>query len=200
MGAVPAQLSNGINLEFTTGSLPPGTYFLAACADANAAVVELDEDNNCSFNELETMASIVVRGEVPEITNNAPDCSQAAASPDSLWPPNHKAVDIAIMGITDPDGDPITLTITTIEQDEPVNGVADGNTSPDGFGVGTAQAQVRSERSGQGNGRIYEIGFDAEDGQGASCTGIVLVGVVPHDQGQGSTPIDDGVRFDSTQP
>lgn len=195
----PEQLSNGINLEFTTGSLPPGIYFLAACADANESIAELDEDNNCSFNELETMASIVVRGEVAEITNNAPDCSQAAASPDFLWPPNHKLVDISIAGITDLEGDPISLTITGIQQDEPINGVADGNTSPDGFGVGASQAQVRRERSGQGNGRIYEIGFDAQDDQGGSCTGSVLVGV-PHDQGQGSTVIDDGVRFDSTQP
>jgi len=30
------------------GDLPEGTYFLAACADAENAVVELDENNNCS--------------------------------------------------------------------------------------------------------------------------------------------------------
>jgi hypothetical protein len=131
--------------------------------------------------------------------NPPPDCTQAAPSPDSLWPPNHKLVSIDITGVTDPEGDPVSLTITSIQQDEPINGMADGNTSPDGFGVGTSQASVRRERSGQGNGRIYEIGFNAEDSQEGSCRGSVLVGV-PHDQGKGSTPIDDGVRFDSTQP
>ena len=178
--------------------LAPGTYFMAACADANEEVIELNEDNNCSFSELEMIVSVIVPGVPPD--NNSPDCSQAVASPDLLWPPNHKLVNIDITGITDPDGDPISLTITSIQQDEPVNGVADGDTSPDGFGVDTPQAQVRRERSGQGNGRIYEIGFNADDGQGnGGCSGSVLTGV-PHDQGQGSTPIDDGVRFDSTQP
>ena len=156
----------------------------------------MNEDNNCSFNPVAVLPSVVVG--VRPVLNNPPDCSQAAASPDSLWPPNHKLVDIDINGITDPEGDPISLTVTSIKQDEPVNGVADGNTSPDGFGVGNAQAQIRRERSGRGNGRIYEIGFNAEDDKGASCTGSVLVGV-PHDQGKGATPIDDGVRFDSTQ-
>ena len=194
----PNESSEQFELAFTIPSgFPPGTYFMAACADANASIVELDEENNCSFNELQTITSLIVPG--LESDNNPPDCSQAAASPGSLWPPNHKLVDIDITGVTDPEGSPVSLTITSIEQDEPVNGAADGNTSPDGFGVGTAKAQVRRERSGQGNGRIYEIGFDAQDGQGGSCTGSVLVGV-PHDQGQGSTPIDDGVRFDSTQP
>lgn len=32
--------------------LPPGTYLLAACADANQRVTELSEKNNCSFSEL----------------------------------------------------------------------------------------------------------------------------------------------------
>jgi hypothetical protein len=31
-------------------SLPPGTYSLAACADADNLIAELDEDNNCSYS------------------------------------------------------------------------------------------------------------------------------------------------------
>lgn len=188
--------SDGPSIAITVPSgFPPGTYFMAACADADETIVELNEENNCSFNQLETVISIVVP---IETSNNPPDCSHAAASPDLLWPPNHKLVHILIGGVTDPDGDPVTLTITSIQQDEPVNGLGDGDTSPDGFGVGTGLASVRSERSGKGNGRIYVIGFEAEDDKGASCSGSVQVGV-PHDQGKGAVPIDDGVRFDSTQ-
>jgi hypothetical protein len=47
-----------------------------------------------------------------------------------------------------------------------------------------------------GNGRVYEIFFEASDGRGKSCTGSVKVGV-PHDQGRGPA-VDDGRRYDST--
>jgi len=128
------------------------------------------------------------------------DCSVASASPISLWPPNHKLVSIVFSGITTQDGEPAQFSVTGIEQDEPVNGLGDGDTSPDGFGVGTDSPQVRRERSGTGDGRAYFIGFDATDSStGASCSGTVSVGV-PHDQGQGSVPIDSGLRFDSTAP
>lgn len=176
-------------------NLPAGTYYLAACADANSNVVELDETNNCSFNTLERRISIIQVMESPK--NQPPVCSLAMPSVATLWPPNHKLVDIAMLGITDPDNDPVSIKITAITQDEPVNGLGDGDTAPDGFGVGTIQAQVRAERSGTGNGRVYAISFMADDGKGGTCSGKVSVGV-PQDQGQGSVPVDDGQNYDST--
>lgn len=135
--------------------------------------------------------------------NKPPDCSKASPSVAQLWPPNHKFWPISILGVTDPDGDPISILISSIRQDEPVNGVADGDTSPDGMGVGTSTAQVRAERAGNpkvpGNGRVYHIGFKASDGQGGACSGVVNVGV-SHDQGQGVLPVDDGPLYDSTTP
>jgi hypothetical protein len=126
-----------------------------------------------------------------------PDCSTAVASISEIWPPRHGWVDIEILDVNDPDGDPVTITITGIAQDEPVVGYGSGNTCPDGMGVGTSVASIRSERSGQGNGRIYEISFEADDGTGNSCTGSVNV-CVPHDQGQGRECIHDGPLYDST--
>ncbi len=54
--------SSGVNtLRFTIpDALPAGTYYMAACADADQGVVELSEDNNCSFNQLQTSSSMVV--------------------------------------------------------------------------------------------------------------------------------------------
>ena len=80
-----------------------------------------------------------------------------------------------------------------------MNSPGSGNTSPDGQGVGSNMAQVRAEREGGGNGRVYHIGFTANDGKGGTCSGTVKVGV-PHDQGKGSTPIDDGPLYNSTTP
>lgn len=135
-----------------------------------------------------------------EDPNQPPDCT-ATPSSDRLWPPNHSLHDITVEGVADPDGDAVTITVDSIHQDEPTNTIADGNTTPDGFGVGTETAQVRAERAGSktvpGNGRVYHIGFSADDGNGGTCSGTVLVSV-PHDQGQGGTAVDDGPLYDST--
>ncbi|GLH99380.1 hypothetical protein Pa4123_46560 [Phytohabitans aurantiacus] len=103
-------------------------------------------------------------------------------SPDSLWPPNHKFVAVTLTGATDPDGDKTTLTITGVTQDEPLDGLGDGDTAPDAAVVAgrTDQVQLRAERSGTGDGRVYRISFTVSDGKDR-CTGTVYVGV-PHDQ------------------
>jgi hypothetical protein len=116
-----------------------------------------------------------------------------------LWPPNHKFVKVKVHGVTDPDDDPITINIDSIFQDEPVNGTGDGNTSPDGKGVGSSAASVRAERQGSGNGRVYHIAFTANDGNGGTCSGEILVGV-PKSQGKKGGPVDDGALYDSTAP
>ena len=133
--------------------------------------------------------------------NDAPVCSTAKANPSQIWPPNHKFVPISIRGVTDPDGNPVTIKVTSISQDEPTNTDGDGSHTPDGKGVGTSKASVRAERSGTkktpGNGRVYHIDFTATDGKGGTCAGEVLV-CVPHDQGGRSTCIDGGPLYDST--
>jgi len=128
----------------------------------------------------------------------APDCSGAAASQGVIWPPNHSMVAENIVGVTDPFGLATTITITAIQQDEPLEATGSGNTEPDGNGVGTSTAYVRAERAGLGTGRLYFISFSAMDSTGAQCTGVVQA-YVPHDQGQGFVPTDTGQRYDSTQ-
>ena len=132
--------------------------------------------------------------------NLPPDCSGATPDPSGLWPPNHKMVSIEIAGVVDPDSDDeLDLEITSIFQDEPVNATGDGDTAPDGRGVGTSVAAVRAERSGTGDGRVYHVGFKATDTAGATCVGSVSV-CVPHDQGRGRACVDGGPRYDSTAP
>jgi len=126
--------------------------------------------------------------------NVSPDCGAAAASPAELWPPNHQLAGASVAGVTDPDGDPVTVTITGVRQDEPV-----GATCPDATGVGTAVASLRVERLGSGDGRVYEMSFTAADGRGGQCSGTVTV-CVPHDQRPGHACGDQGPLFDSTGP
>lgn len=112
-----------------------------------------------------------------------------------LWPPKHKMVTESILNVSDDDGDEIAITITSITQDEPVARRRGRHTAPDGTGVGTSEAAVRSERSAHGDGRVYAIHFDADDGNGGSCSGTVNVSV-PHDH---HPAVDSGQDYDSTQ-
>jgi len=136
-------------------------------------------------------------------TNQPPQCSAAAPSITEIWPPNHKMVDVNILGVTDPDGDPVSIVTTGMTQDESVNGRGDGDTAPDGAGVGTDAARVRAERAGTvdvpGDGRMYHIHFAASDDKGGTCSGIVKVGV-PNDQRPEHVVVDGGELYDSTVP
>jgi hypothetical protein len=122
--------------------------------------------------------------------NRPPDCSAALASPASIWPPDGRLVPIAVRGATDPEGDPVTLTITGVRQDEPFQGTANAT------GIGTPNVSLRADRDGKGDGRVYHLSFTATDPQGASCAGMVAV-CVPHDQGRGATCGDGGGLFNS---
>ncbi|MDQ3070214.1 MAG: Ig-like domain-containing protein, partial [Acidobacteriota bacterium] len=130
-------------------------------------------------------------------------CAAAKASPGEIWPPNHKQTQVVnVTGLVDPQGGaPLAIRILGIYQDEPTNYLGDGNTAIDAGGVGTGSAWVRAERTGNpnvpGNGRVYEIVFEATAPDGSACQGKVFTGV-PHDQGQGNYIFDDGIRYDST--
>src|SRR5262249_41987896 len=113
-----------------------------------------------------------------EVPNLPPVCTDAFASPASLWPPNHKFVPISIDGVTDPDGDPVAITVVDVAQDEPVDASDNGGTCGDAAGVGTGDVAVRSERSGGGDGRVYHVAVPAEGPPGALCTGQAA-GCVP---------------------
>ncbi len=131
-----------------------------------------------------------------EIPNLPPVCDGAFASPDSLWPPNHSFVPIGVDGVTDPDGDPIAITVVGVAQDEPVDAEGDGSTCGDADGVGTDVVLLRSERNGGGDGRVYHVAFRADDPAGGFCTGEIEV-CVRHDNGHGGGCGDQGPLFDS---
>jgi hypothetical protein len=131
--------------------------------------------------------------------NHAPRCAGAVASPALLWPPDHKFVDVDVHGVTDPDGDRVTVTVTAIRQDELPTLLGPGKNCPDADGVGTTHARVRAERDGPGDGRVYHLSVRATDARGASCTATVRV-CVPHDKGHKGDCVDEGPLFASTGP
>jgi hypothetical protein len=122
------------------------------------------------------------------------DCSMAEATR-SLWPPNHKFVEVGIVGVTDSQGDPVSIEITGVTTDEPVLGLGDGNTCADAILNGET-AMLRAERSGTGNGRVYTLYFTASNAAGNSCDGSVTV-CITHDR-SGADCIKDEPQYDAT--
>ncbi len=115
---------------------------------------------------------------------SAPTVRAVQATPDMLWPPNHKMVtiDLAVELEDDCDAEP-SCRIVRIRSDEPVNGRGDGNTVPDWRIAGAMSARVRAERAGPGDGRVYTITVECTDASGnvSETTTTVLV---PHDRGR----------------
>lgn len=110
-----------------------------------------------------------------------PVITGAAASPNSLWPPNHKMVNVAVNYTTaDNCTAPVTCALS-VTSNEPINGLGDGDTAPDWVVVNANLVQLRSERSGTGTGRIYTVKITCTDGAGVSSSQNVLV-TVPHNQ------------------
>ena len=166
-----------------------GDYFLAVSGLGDALFQGLhDEDGSYVFT---------VSLDLIPIPNTPPDCSAAIAEPEELWPPDRTMVDVSVVGVTDLDGDPVTLTITSIFQDEPLASVPGTDICGDGAGLGTGVASVRAESSGTGDGRVYSIGFTAQDGHGAECAGTVTV-CVPRGHHGSDACVDQGPLFNST--
>jgi hypothetical protein len=77
----------------------------------------------------------------------------------------------------------VTSKILSVTSNEPDNGRGDGNTSPDWKITGDLTVDLRAERSGPGNGRVYTINVEISDDAGNKVTRNVTV-LVPHDSGK----------------
>lgn len=137
--------------------------------------------------------------------NAPPSCVGLQLDVTELWPPNHKLHWITASGAADGDvGDAVSIVIDGVTQDEPVDAVGngDGKTAPDAFLTTplSNRAQVRAERAGGGDGRVYRLHVTATDSFGATCSATLRVGV-PHDQGGQPVPVDSAPpSFNSLLP
>jgi len=123
------------------------------------------------------------------------------AGPLKMWPPNHKLQDVA-MSATDGPSNPVedqaneTTLLVSVDVLDAVGGDGGPQHDPDVFfpsgpaatGDPTAVVpfQLRSERSGKGEGRTYDIRADATFDNGIkSCSWNMQV-FVPHDMRGGA--------------
>jgi len=111
-----------------------------------------------------------------------PSIDTISASPDVIWPPNHKMVPvtISVTASDNCDTNP-TSQIISISSNEPENGLGDGDSAPDWDITGDLTASLRAERAGKGSGRVYTITVTCTDNAGNSADRQVTV-TIPHDK------------------
>ncbi len=123
----------------------------------------------------------------------------ASGEPKVFWSPNHKYETVSISDfvtsvtdICDASVGVDKIVITSVSSDEPedVTGNGDGNTMADIVIKDSHTVDLRVERQGDGNGRVYTINYKVTDASGNTATGSSQVWV-PHDQNTG-TAVDDG--------
>jgi hypothetical protein len=128
-------------------------------------------------NSLSCVQTIVVNDVEP------PSISGAAALPAVLWPPNHKLRNVTInYTVTDNCDPPAAIACGLgVASNEPVDGLGDGDTAPDWVVLNSHLVQLRAERAGNGNGRLYTVTISCEDTKHNAAQTAVGV-TVPHDR------------------
>jgi hypothetical protein len=122
---------------------------------------------------------------VIQVVDTTPPVVSLRSNPSSLWPPNHKLVDVHA-DLRVQECGPYTVTLQSVTSNEPDNGTGDGNTTADiqGAELGTADfdLKLRAERSGNGSGRVYTVVYKVVDAGGLETIATTLI-TVSHDQG-----------------
>ncbi len=115
-----------------------------------------------------------------------PVIEEVTASPDMLWPPNHKMVAVEItVAAYDVCSDEVTCEVVEVT----ASGAADED---DWMITEPLTVELRAERTGQArDGRVYSITVECADPAGNAASETVTV-TVPHDQGVGDNPPGNG--------
>ncbi len=120
----------------------------------------------------------------------------------NLWPPNHSyhTINLTQLVASASDGcdggvDINDVVISKVTSDELENSGGDGNTLNDiVIAANCKSVQLRAERDGGSNGRVYTITFKVRDAAGNVRTATAQV-KVPKSQGNGGAAVDSGVKY-----
>ena len=120
-----------------------------------------------------------------------------AAGPIELWPPNHKYHSFAVDGLVtevveacaDLDVDDVVIASTSSDEEENATGGGDGNTTDDiviqtGPPLDCSSVDLRAERQGGSDGRVYMINLEVTDGPNMDAETFEVH--VPHSKKSGA--------------
>ena len=199
--------ANPMTVECHTSFTDPGATALDSCAGNRPVTVTGNVNVNVpGVYTLTYMASdnsghtTTATRTVNVVDTTAPTLSLNGQTI-SLWPPNHKyqTINVTNFVVSASDGCDGTVTINNVviskvTSDELENSSGDGNTLNDiVIAANCKSVQLRSERDGGGDGRVYTITFRVKDASGNATTKTANV-VVPHSNSGGGA-IDSGPRY-----
>ena len=123
------------------------------------------------------------------VTDSTTPSLSVSLSPDDLWSPNHKLVNVsASIQVSDTCDENPAVELVSIVSSEADNGTGDGNTSDDiqgaSYGTDDREFSLRAERAGGGPGRVYVVTYGATDALGNMADATAEV-TVRHSQGGG---------------
>jgi hypothetical protein len=154
----------------------PGTSVLRATYGRTCWPGEPQPPGGCRGSVAGTTVVTVTAAACPPPTINS-----QSVSPDILWPPNHKMANVTVtQSVSNSCSQPVSCHIESITSSEPANGMGDGDTAPDWEITGNLTAQLRAERSGEGDGRAYTIVTACTNSAGTARRASIVT--VPHNR------------------
>jgi hypothetical protein len=146
-----------------TGSFPLGTNTVTLSATDSAGNVSVCTS---TLTIVDTTPPVIVT---------------TTTAPRSLWPPNHKLINVPVSVVATDACSTVTWKVASVTSSQPEDGPGDGKTKPDWKIVSDHKVKLRAERSGKEGERIYTINIIATDTSGNEATATVTVNV-PHDK------------------
>jgi hypothetical protein len=185
LGTASATDSCDTTVSVTRTGVPAGNIFPGGTTTITYSAT--DDSNNTGTA---TQTVTVIDNTAPTITTNGQTLS--------MWPPNHNyetfQVTQFVTGASDNCDSGVgvgSVVIDHVTSDESDNGAGDGNTVNDiVIAADCKSVQLRSERNGASDGRVYTITFRVRDASGNTTTATAKVVVL--DNG-GSSAVDSGV-------
>jgi hypothetical protein len=178
-------LANPLLGEKPAVPLPPGSHVFS---------LVVEDADGPSQNLAAVTVTIIADTTAPELV--------LADERDELWPPNHKLYGYEVADLVESVSDDCSeLTVADVvfghaSSDERDDGRGDGNTRDDvQFSDACHTADVRAERSGPGDGRVYELVLKVRDEAGNRTKAVYTV-EVPHDVAHGAKDSGDVAEYD----
>lgn len=136
------------------------------------------------------------------VVDTIPPVITLKTTPITLWPPNHKYTTVnvtdMVQSVSDSCGGTLSVSnvvVAKVTSDENENDDGDGNTTNDiVIATNCKSVQLRSERSGNGDGRVYSVTLRIKDAAGNAGTAVFKV-TVPKSQGNGGAAVDSGPKY-----
>ena len=178
---------DALTVTWTVDGAPVQTNNVPAGAPPTSATVSLTAFLTLGAHQVVVSVS---DGKAPAVSctttqtvvdTTPPVILSATASPNSLWPPNHKMVQVTVSVVATDICSSVTSRIKNVTANEPIEKPGKGHKSPAWNLTGPLTVQLRAERLGHGSGRTYTITIESKDTSGNAATKNVTV-TVPHDQ------------------